>query len=382
MKALFLNANLAGVGTYHRALWFARMLAEAGHEATVCTVSRQNKFTRRRYLDRKGVEIIEGPNFGLNFWPGRGSNFIDILERISYLQSGAYDVVYAFEYHPNVSWPVYLALKGRRLLSDWCDLYAGAANVFHGSKIMHRWDAVREAKIRLKADLVTVISDFLGKRAEGLGLPKEKIILIREGVDTNYMRPFEKNAVRAKLGLPQDALLLTTLQDGAAFPPLVECVSQLRKDFAKVALYFVGRPKPEQKLLAEKAGLKENETFYCTGFCSDEDLPRYLSAGDVAVLPMVDSLANRSRFPHKIGDYLACGLPVAVTDVGEYPALLKQEGLGVVAAPGVAFTEALLAYLKNSEKRAEDALRSRSWVKENLDWQVLKPTIVKCVEGN
>jgi len=379
VKILMLNANIIGVGTYHRALWFARMCAEAGHEVTVCTTGRANYWERNFLSDRPNVTIIEGPRAGFDLYPGKGSN-IDIFWRTLYLMKGGFDVIYTFEYHPNVSWPVYLARSGRRMINDWCDLYAGAANVFQGKEWMHRWDAKREARIRRKADLVTVISDFLGDKAKEIGVPPEKVVLIREGVDTNYMKPFDKAENRARLGLPMDAKIITTLQDGAAFPPLLESLKALREKDPKVALLFVGRMREDQKDLVAEKGL--SDAVITTGFCSDEDLPKNLCAGDVAALPMVDSLANKSRFPHKIGDYIACGLPLAVTDIGEYPLMLKDEDLAAVASPGEAFTNALEGLLNDAARREDLSKRARAWVVENLDWQVLKKSIVQCVEGN
>lgn len=379
MKVIMLNANISGVGTFHRALWFARMLGEEGHSVTVCTTSRTNKFERTFIADRPNVTVIEGPRFGFDLYPGKGSN-IDMFWRLKYLLKDGFDVIYAFEYHPNVSWPVCLCRKNRRLISDWCDLYAGAANVFRGNKAMHRWDAKREAGIRRKADLVTVISDFLGRKAEEVGVPKEKVVLIREGVDTNYMRPFDKSEARRRLGLAEDRLYITTLQDGAAFPPLLKSLAALRKENKKISVLFVGRMREDQRKLVEETGLKD--AVFCTGFVSDEDLPRFLCAGDAAALPMVDSLANRSRFPHKIGDYLACGLPLAVTNIGEYPEMLREEDLAAVSEPGEAFTAALKSLLLDEERRADLSGRARKWIVENLDWQVLKKDIVRCVEGN
>ena len=211
-------------------------------------------------------------------------------------------------------------------------------------------------------------------------MPKEKIFLIREGVDTNYMRPFDRSEERRRLGLAEDKLYITTLQDGAAFPPLLKSLGELRKENKNISLLFVGRMREDQKKLVEESGLAE--AVFATGFVSDEDLPRCLSAGDAAALPMVDSLANRSRFPHKIGDYLACGLPLAVTNIGEYPEMLREEDLAAVGEPGEAFTAALRGLLLDKERRADLSVRARKWVVENLDWQVLKKDIVRCVEGN
>ena len=71
-----------------------------------------------------------------------------------------------------------------------------------------------------------------------------------------------------------------------------------------------------------------------------------------------------------------------MTDIGEYPLMLKKEDLAEVTPPGEAFTAALGALLNNAERREDLSKRAREWVVEKLDWQVLKKSIVQCVEGN
>ena len=73
---------------------------------------------------------------------------------------------------------------------------------------------------------------------------------------------------------------------------------------------------------------------------------------------------------------------MVVTDIGEYPLMLKEEDLAEVTSPGEAFTNALGALLNNAERREDLSKRAREWVVEKLDWQVLKKSIVQCVEGN
>jgi glycosyltransferase involved in cell wall biosynthesis len=380
MNILMLNANLSGRGTYWRALWFARVCAAGGrHAVTVCTVSPAHAW--RRQTRREGpVTISEGPRWGYRAIPGYGSNWLDIAWRWQAVRTGAYDVVYAFEHHPNVAWPVYLGARADQVvLSDWCDWYAGAANVFRGWRLLHAWDRWREDRIRRRAQRVSVISNLLARRAADMGIPAARLHLLREGVDTTAMRPYPRAAARRRLGLADDALVVGTLYDGHAFPHLVRTCAALHANDPRVRLLLVGQASAADRTLVARAGL--TRAFHATGRCTDAELPLYLSAADVCALPFEDTLANRARFPHKLGDYLACARAVVVTAVGEYPALLAAADVALVPPSLATFGAAVDQLLHDPARAAQYAARGRAWVVEQLDWRVLTPQILAFVEG-
>ena len=379
MKILLLNANLAGCGTYYRALWFGKLLAKhRGHDVTLCTVSRNLKWNRNSFSS-SGINISEGPNWGYKFIPGYGSNWLDIAWRWKQIKFGNFDIIYAFEYHPNVSWPINLGInKNQLFLSDWCDWYSGAANVFKGNKLAHRWDKLREEKIRLKADKVSVISSVLEKRALEIGVQNQNVYLIREGVDTTFMKPYDKTRAREKLNIPTNLKLIGTLTDGHSFPFLVKAFKYVKNNLSDARLLFVGAPSENQKKLIANSGL--NDFFFYTGRCSDEELPVFLAAADVFALPMQNTIANAARFPHKIGDYLACGRPVITTNVGDYPNLLKKNNVAIVTDNLIDFPNKLLNLIKNNDQIDYYSEVGRKWVEEKLDWEIIAPDIINFVE--
>ena len=59
----------------------------------------------------------------------------------------------------------------------------------------------------------------------------------------------------------------------------------------------------------------------------------HLSACDVLVLPMTDSVANRGRWPSKINEYVAVGRPTVVCDVGDVADLVRDHDIGSVVQP-------------------------------------------------
>ncbi|MCX7846433.1 MAG: glycosyltransferase [bacterium] len=379
MRILFLNANLAGCGTYHRALWFARICARHGHHATLCTVARDRWWTRHEWHEPR-LRVSEGPRWGYTWLPGHGSNWLDIFWRWHELRTGSYDVVYAFEYHPNVAWPVYAALGPRQiLLSDWCDWYAGAANVMRGNRWLHAWDRRREEHIRHCAARISVISSALADRARAIGIPPSRITLLREGVDTTTMRPCDRASAKASLGIPADTVVIGTLNDGQALPHLLSAFAAFAPRVPHARLLFIGQP--PTSFLAHAARLSLSHRLVITGRCSDAALPRLLSAADICALPLEDTCVNRARFPHKIGDYLACGAAVLLTRVGDYPAMLDAAGAAYVVNSLADIPDALEHLARDAELRAHLGATGRAWVARTLDWSVLAPQILNFVEG-
>ncbi len=60
------------------------------------------------------------------------------------------------------------------------------------------------------------------------------------------------------------------------------------------------------------------------------EIRKYLSAADLGVVLREDNVINNVASPIKIAEYLACGLPVVMTEgIGDYSNLLPREGLAL-----------------------------------------------------
>ena len=140
---------------------------------------------------------------------------MDIALRIRELWTGDYDVVYAFEYQPNISVPVLLMRRLRRftLISDWCDWHAGASYHFGGKRWAHAIDRYFEEFIRHRADYITTINKTLRERAHAIGIPEDRLAIVGEGVDPTYIAPLDRDAMREVLGLPLDVSIVGTIRD-------------------------------------------------------------------------------------------------------------------------------------------------------------------------
>jgi len=395
MQILVLNFNLKGVGTYQRSFYFSRELARRGHDVTMFTVSRDSKFHPKVYFKKDWVgqsdrpvgegpwvRIIEGPNWGYRWLPGWGSGPLDIWLRTKEILTGDYDVVYGFEYHPNVSWPVYSTrlLKPYRFFSDWCDWFAGHGNRFRNWKIAHRIDSWLEERIRFPAEKITVTSKTLLERALKIGIPADRIVYIPQGVDIDYIQPIPSCEVRLSLGLPENVPIVLTGLDWEMERSI--CIfAALLKRMPATHLIVLGREHPSAVRQAHELGISSQVHF--TGWVSDEDYPRWIACADVCFLSLEDTLLHRARWPAKILDYLAAGRPVVTNGVGEVLDLFTQREVGVLAPYDIeAMAEAIAALLQDPERRLYYGQQARRVMVEEWDWRVRGEQIERVVGGS
>lgn len=369
MKILMLNANRAGIGTYHRALHFGRELARRHHQVTLMTVSNTSRFRAEVRQDSERFTIVEGPNWLDELLPWHASGPLEIWLRVRELWTGNYDVVYAFEYQPNIALPVGIARRFRRftLVSDWCDWHAGASYHFGGYRWAHAIDRYFEERIRHRADFVTTINRTLHDRARSIGIDAERLAIIGEGVDPTYITPMDRRVARRELGLAETGPIVGTIRDADLSTAMLCDAVKL---VPGVRLIVIGS-KPEKAIEhAARAGVSDR--VIATGRVTDDTLPKYLAAADVLALPLEDNLVNRGRWPHKLGDMLAAQRPVVISRGGEFSELVEQRDCGlVVDYTADSFAHAIADVLARPDHHEPIARRGRALIETELNWDVI-----------
>ena len=371
MKILLLNANRVGIGTYHRAFHFGRELARRGNIVKLMTVSDKSRYRSVTRHDTENFSIVECANWFDELLPWHASGPLDIWSRIRELWGGDYDVVYAFEYQPNISIPVFATRMFRRftLLSDWCDWHAGASYHFGGHAWAHAVDRYFEELIRHHADYVTTINRTLHERARSIGIAGERLAIVGEGVDPTYIAPLDRDITRRALELPDRVPIVGTIRDSQRATEIL-CEAVARTQTPDLHLLVIGRDPDRVRDAASRAGVAHR--VLAPGRVSDRDLPRYLGAADVLALPLEDNLVNRGRWPHKLGDMIAAQRPVIVSRGGEFPQLLEARGCAhVVDFDAAAFARGIDEVLARHEHFEAMALRGRRLIETELNWDVI-----------
>jgi len=111
------------------------------------------------------------------------------------------------------------------------------------------------------------------------------------------------------------------------------------------------------------------DSLWRPGYVPREELPLYLGACNLFLLPRRDILANRGRWPGKVGDYLAAARPVVTTAVGEIETIFRDtEGVVLTQVNAQAVAQEALALLLDRERAEELGKAAYRAAGEKLSW--------------
>jgi glycosyltransferase involved in cell wall biosynthesis len=223
------------------------------------------------------------------------------------------------------------------LLGRW--LRVAVTITLRGTEVPLARDPRRRRRLVLaleRARRVFSVSDSLRRHVVSLGVPREKIVVIGNGIDTAVFHRVERRAARDTLHLPVDAPVLISvgaLVERKGFHRVMECLPALRQRFPGLRYLVVGGASPEgdwstvlRGRVAE-LGLQDCVTFL--GALPAKELKVPLSAADIFVL------ATRNEgWANVFLEAMACGLPVVTTAVGGNAEVVAHPGLGILVPFG------------------------------------------------
>jgi glycosyltransferase involved in cell wall biosynthesis len=381
MKILMLNHNVAERGgTYYRAFHAGRYLVRRGHQVTLLTVSARRRFRFDRVM-REGVEVMESPDL---FWgTGRtGWDVWDAVRRSLWARNRGWDVVHAWDCRPAVIIPalsLHRQTSGRpHLIIDWCDWWGrGGTQAERPDSMLKRAyapiETFFEEHFRARADATTVASEALRQRVIGLGVHPDTVMLLPGGCDTEAIRPQDRHAPRASLGI-RDAFVVGYMgaMPASEVALVAETLQAVRRQipsvtFLAIGVSIAGSRVPFRELIGADAASFTVET----GRVPFEQVGRYLAACDVLMLAMRDNIANAARWPSKINDYLAAGRPIVATRVGEVGRLFDERIGAIVAPEAQQIAKAIVELLRDPDRAAEAGRYARSVAEDDLNWSRL-----------
>ena len=182
---------------------------------------------------------------------------------------------------------------------------------------MIRWAA------RHAAGVITV-AGALKDRLVALGVPAERIEVLRNGVDLQFFRPVDREIWRRRLEFKR----MTLLSVGNLVPLKGHdlAIRALRM-LPEMNLVIIGNG-PERAalgVLAQELGITDRVTF--AGALAQEDLRHYYGAADALVLA-----SSREGWANVLLESMACGTPVVATDVGGSREVVAAPEAGVLVA--------------------------------------------------
>lgn len=161
-----------------------------------------------------------------------------------------------------------------------------------------------------RADGLIAVSAALRDRMAGLGIPREKVAVISNGIDDGLFRPIDRDAARLRLNLSREGtivLAVASLVPLKRIDMLIRAFRLLDRDDARLIVIGEG---PERQRLEALAG-EVSAGVSLIGPRDQRELPLWYSAADLLCLT-----SSREGSPNVLREALACGLPIVASDVG------------------------------------------------------------------
>ena len=190
-----------------------------------------------------------------------------------------------------------------------------------GPRALTAWALPRAAR-------VVAVSRALGDEVVALGVPRDRIAIVMNGVDAQLFHPRDRAAARRELGLPAG--------------PLVVYVGNLKEEKGSRELArawpLVLAALPGATLAVVGGGPLRGEVEAALAPCGERvrmlgprplpEVPAWMAAADVLVLP-----SHSEGTPNVVLEALASGRRVVASAVGGVPDLITRPELGALVPP-------------------------------------------------
>jgi glycosyltransferase involved in cell wall biosynthesis len=229
------------------------------------------------------------------------------------------------------------------------------------------------ALIAVSAEVAEYLADFPGTRG--------RVHVIPNGIDPDRFPP----------GLrppgPRDLRTFTvgfvgTLKPWHGLPTLVEAFTLLCQRHAEARLLIVGEGPERQRLEEDLSGRGLSGVAQLTGAVPPSEVPRLLAGMDAAVAPY-PRLPRFYFSPLKVFEYMAAGLPVLASRLGQLEELIRHGINGLLCPPGDAgaLAAALAGLCADPGLRQRLGEAARATVLRQHTWEAAVTRILRLAEA-
>jgi glycosyltransferase involved in cell wall biosynthesis len=213
-----------------------------------------------------------------------------------------------------------------------------------------------------EADIVFTVSSYARQFLKNeYGINEEKIVEIPRGArflkaNIDYAQK-EPSAVYSGSISPHENLLL-----------FIRSIPLVQRKLKKCSFYITGKGEYKSKL--EKAAKQCSANIRFLWFPDRVEYQSFISQCSVGVIPWANTVSRRFGFPIKLLNYLSVGLPVVITNIGEWSELVGREKLGIVVeSTPESFAEGILELLSDPNMAKECGRRGIRLIEERYNWE-------------
>lgn len=273
-------------------------------------------------------------------------------------------------------WPrrIVCAAHGRELL------FNGLAGIPGGAAVYQR---LRHVLLH-RVDRFVPVSHYTGRLLRQQDVPLERIRVVPNGTDPDRFQPQNADALRARLGIADNAVLLTVgrLVPRKGLDTTLRALPAIAASIPTVTYLIAGTGPDRTRLerLAERLGIRNRVRF--RGQVPYADLPTYYSAADLFVMPSREDRPDVEGFGLVFLEANACGTPVVGARSGGIPDAIVAGETGVLVPPGQpeALATSICHLLSDPDKLRRMEAAGRRYVVKEASWEHVTAQLQRVIE--
>lgn len=222
------------------------------------------------------------------------------------------------------------------------------------------------------AEMVTLTTETL---KETYSVPDEKSVIIPNGVNAENFKKVEN--AKEELGLEGFIVgYVGVLREWVDLETVLKALKELPEDIKLLVVGSEGEFHGNRDLVA-RSGLSDRVIF--TGMVPYSQVPLYISAMDVGLIPFKTNGIANNALPIKLFEYMACEKPVISTELAPVKSKFNENVL--YASNSGEYRTCIELLYGDAELRMKMGKRGRKIVLSGYDWESISKKLEDVLKG-
>ncbi len=210
-----------------------------------------------------------------------------------------------------------------------------AVGVGQTNSLLYRTLARTAGFLYSRADRIVVVAPAFEEHLDKhWGVPREKISVIENGVETELFIPGKETNLRNELHLENKFVVsyIGTMGFAHGLETIIDAASILQSADPQIVFLFIGEGAEKAQLLA-RARERRLTNLQFLDQQPREKIPAYIRASDACLVPLKKTELFKTVIPSKMLEFMSCACPVILGVEGQARAILEEARAGISIEP-------------------------------------------------
>jgi colanic acid biosynthesis glycosyl transferase WcaI len=254
-----------------------------------------------------------------------------------------------------------------------------------GNSLLHRTLAKIAGFLYRHADRIAVVTlAFEDHLVRHWPVPRKKISVVENGVETDLFAPQPATALRKELAAEGKFVVsyIGTIGMAHSLETILESAAKLRGTNPEIIFLVVGEGAEKERiiLLARELGL-DNVRFVDQQ--PREEIPTYICASDACLVLLKKNDVFKTVIPTKMLEFMSCARPVILGVDGQARTILEKAEAGLIIEPenSEALTNAICTLASNPEMAGKLGRNGRDYIVRNCSRRETAEKYIRVLEA-